>query len=54
MNLFRNDNTEGYTQDQLEELNNEWQEKVEETLIEEHTDEYDFQAKCFADAVSRR
>ena len=54
MDLFRADNTEGYNQAQLDALNAEWQERVEKLNLDEFTEEYDEQAKCFADEVARR
>lgn len=54
MNLFRTDNTEGYSQHNLDVLNAEWDDRVREMGLEEHTDEYDFQAKRLSDEVSRR
>ena len=54
MDLFRTDNTEGYTQAQLDTLNAEWQERVEKLNLEEYTDEYDREAKRFDDEVARR
>ena len=51
MELFREENTEGYTQTQLDTLNIEWQEQSKN--LEEDTDEYDLQAKWFADKIAR-
>lgn len=51
---FRDDNTEGYTQADLDLLNEEWTEICEELHLEEHTDKYTEVEKHFADAVSRR
>ncbi len=54
MKLFRQDNTAGYTDSQLESLNEEWQERAKELNLEENTDDYDFYAKAFCDEVARR
>ncbi len=54
MRLFRTDNTEGYTHSQIDQLNREWERIAEELNLEENTDEYDREAKKFADAVARR
>ena len=54
MDLFRTDNTEGYTQQELDALNTEWENRVKQFDLEEYTEEYDFQAKCFCDEVARR
>ncbi len=53
MRLFRQDNTEGYSDAQLEALNAEWEQRVADTNLEPGA-EYDFQAKAFCDEVSRR
>ena len=54
MKIFRPDNTEGFTQDQLDVLNDEW-EKLAATLgLDPDDDEYDLQAKFFADDVAKR
>ena len=52
--LFRDDNTEGYTQAELDALNKEWENKVAELELEENTSDYDEQAKWFCDEVSKR
>jgi len=52
--LFRQDNTEGYTDTELDELNTEWIEKARELYIDPYTEEYDVEAKRFADEVARR
>ncbi len=54
MKQFRTDNTEGYSQKQLDSLNEEWEEKASDLGVEEFTEEYDFAAKCFSDEISRR
>lgn len=54
MKLFRSDNTDGYNQQQLDVLNRKWEEITAKLNLEENTDEYDFQAKKFSDAVARR
>ncbi len=51
MKLFRADNTD---HENIDDLNAEWAARVQELNLEPNTDEYDFQAKCFADEVARR
>jgi len=54
MKLFREDNTEGYTQEQLNALNEEWEERAQDLELEEYTEEYDQEASWFADKVAKR
>ncbi len=54
MKLFRNDNIEGYTQDELDRLNAEWEVRVNSMSLDEFTEDYDFQAKVFCDEVAGR
>jgi hypothetical protein len=54
MKSFRDDNTEGYTADELDSLNTEWETIVNDLGLEENTDEYDLQSKWFADRVAKR
>ena len=54
MREFTQDNTYDYTEQELDDLNWEWQELVTELNLDEYTDEYDFQLKRFSDDVSRR
>jgi hypothetical protein len=56
MKLFRHDNTEGYTDEQLDKLNTEWEHRALELGLDEFDDpdEYDLQSKWFADEVARR
>lgn len=54
MQLFRDDNTNGYTQNELDELNVEWEIIVTNEGIEENTGEYDQRAKEFSDEVASR
>lgn len=49
---FRMDNTEGYTESQLDDLNNELGEELEGLQI--HSDEWYQIAKNFQDKVARR
>lgn len=51
---FRMDNTEGYTQEQLDAFNREWRERAEAEDLEPGTDEYKEMEKAFADEVARR
>jgi hypothetical protein len=48
------DNTEGYTQEQLDALNAEWQERAKSEGLEPGTDEYKEMEKAFSDEVARR
>lgn len=50
MKLFRNDNTEGYTTEQLDALNAEWEARA----AERSTEDYEQAAKAFCDEVSGR
>ena len=54
MKLFRDDNTQGYTAEQLNALNAEWDQIVESEGLEEYTAEYEIRAGQFADEISRR
>ena len=54
MKLFTEDNTEGYTEDELNKLNDEWIEIIDKLNLEEFTDEYYTQAKIFSDEIARR
>ena len=54
MELFRTENTVGYTDAELELLNAEWSAIVEAKNLEEYTEEYDVQAKEFSDRVAKR
>lgn len=50
--LFRDDNTSGYTNQQLNELNLEWEQKSEN--LESGTEEYYAAADAFSDEVAGR
>jgi hypothetical protein len=52
--LFRLDNTEGYSQEQLDTLNAEWKARFLVLGLEPGTEEYEDAAKAFCDAVARR
>lgn len=54
MKLFREDNTEGYTDEQMDALNTEWKALAEAEELEEGTYDYNQAAKQFCDEVSRR
>ena len=54
MTEFNSDNTEDYTQPELDALNAEWIEIVAEKNLDEHTEEYDVELKKFSDEVSSR
>ena len=54
MELFRDDNTEGYTASELSALNDEWDAIAADMELDEYTPEYDEQAAWFSDSVSRR
>lgn len=47
-------NTEGYKDEQLQEINREWNERVKERGLTPHTDEYSNQLKWFSDELGRR
>ena len=52
--LFRDDNTDGYSREELGALNTEWRERAEAANLEEGTDEYQEAANAFCDNVARR
>jgi len=54
MKHFTEYNTEGYTQNELDAFNAEWEEKAEKRELEPGTEEYEFQLKCFQDEVAKR
>ena len=54
MKLFRADNTEGYTESELAELNHEWEKLANELGLNSDDPEYDVESKRFADEVARR
>jgi len=54
MELFTTDNTTGYTNEELAELNAEWQGHCEQHDISEDSPNYHQEAKWFADRVARR
>lgn len=54
MELFRSDNTEGYSQEEMDQLNAEWKKIVSNEGLEEYTDEYNQRASHFCDEVARR
>ena len=54
MELFRNNNTDGYTQDQLDALNAEWEKRANELELIEGTADYTQASKSFCDEVARR
>ncbi len=54
MKLFREDNTEGYNEEEMDALNKEWEEIAQKKELEEGTEEWEFEAKAFCDKVSRR
>ena len=54
MESFRDDNTTGYSQTELDELNREWNEIVKISNLEEFTDEYYDRQQQFDDEVARR
>ncbi len=56
MKSFRNDNTDGYTDSELDILNEEWEGRVKQLgiNIDDDPDEYDLQSKWFADEVAKR
>lgn len=54
MNLFNEDNTEGYTQEERDALNAEWEAIVDEHKLVEGSDTYDIAAKNFCNTVAQR
>jgi len=52
MELFRQDNTDGYSDQELDALNAEWE--TRSTGLDPNSDEYQQTAKAFADEVGRR
>lgn len=54
MELFRDDNTSGYSKKELDDLNREWANRVKEQNLNEDTEEYADAEKRFSDEVSHR
>ena len=54
MESWRQDNTEGYSQTEIDDLNREWESIVESEKLEPFTDEYYDREKQFADDVAKR
>lgn len=54
MKLFTPDNTMGYTPEQLDALNQEWEQRLLDMQLESGTDEYYEAARLFREEVSRR
>lgn len=52
--MFTLDNTEGYTQQEIDALNAEWTALAEEKSLTEGTEEYWQEEKRFADEVASR
>ena len=53
MELFTTDNTTGYTDEELAALNAEWQEYCDQHGIDEDSNNYEQEAKWFADVALR-
>ncbi len=51
---FRMDNTEGYTQKELDSFNAEWTDYCTKNGIDEDSQNYDQEAKAFSDEIARR
>ncbi len=51
---FRQDNTEGYTDDQLEALNCELEGRIDDADVQPDSEELEFLIKNFDDEVSKR
>lgn len=51
---FRIDNTDGYSNQELEALNREWEARALDQELAPGTDEYEQAAKTFANEVARR
>ena len=54
MEPFRQDNTEGYADAELLEINAEWWGIADDMQLEQYTPEYEDARKQFCDEVSRR
>ena len=54
MNQFEQENTDGYTDAELDALNTEWDAIVSDEQLEPGTDEYEAQVKQFSDEVAGR
>jgi hypothetical protein len=54
MDEFRQDNTEGYNDQDLEKLNAEWRERAKNLNLEYGSEDYEFYLKAFSDEISRR
>jgi len=54
MELFRDDNTDGYSKNRLNKLNKEWEKIVKEKNLNASTEKYDQAAQEFSDQVARR
>ncbi len=54
MKLFRADNTEGYTDTELDDLNAEWDSVVDEMQLEVYTEAYNTEADAFSNEVAKR
>jgi hypothetical protein len=52
--LFRKDNTAGYSDAELDVLNAEWTAIIEAEGLEPHTEEYNQRAHWFCDSVAGR
>ena len=52
--LFTVDNTAGYSSEELELLNGEWEVIVYSEKLEEFTEEYDVRSQQFSDEVANR
>tara|TARA_X000000950_G_C13906376_1_gene657045 strand:+ start:1218 stop:1388 length:171 start_codon:yes stop_codon:yes gene_type:complete len=51
---FRMDNTEGYTQEELDSFNAEWADYCEKHGLDEDSQNYEQEAKWFSDEIARR
>jgi len=54
MKIFRSDNTDFYTEQQLEELNSEWEALAADLDLDPEDDEYKLAASNFMDEVASR
>ncbi len=54
MEPFRYDNTEGYTESDLLEINAEWWGFCDDHNLVEYTDTYESERKNFCDNIARR
>lgn len=52
--MFTSENTQGYSEPELDALNSEWNGRVIENALEPGTPEYERAKKAFSDEVAQR